>query len=544
MNILDSAQTRRDLIRLLGAGALAAAGIAVAPKSGLAAPGAARVLDVAASQDDARPEIVIGVPSNPAVLDPAQAGFSVVAARTLYCIYDYLIESDYLASDPPGLGTELVPGLASSWTRIDDLTFELKLRAGVLFHDGAAFTADDLKYTIERVTAPDADPLLQAIYSQVGSITTVEAIDDLTVRLVTATPDPSLEVRLTYGMIFPVPQHYIEEVGIEAFAQKPIGTGPYKVAEFIPGDQLVLEAFDDYWGSKPAFSKVTFRIIPEVATRLAAVRSDECQIAVQIPPDQIVEIQNDSELATRSIAIANCHIFHYNTKHPHVASKYLRQALNIGYDRQLLIDSLWRGNADVMNSFQLERWGAFYNPDRPAPAYDPDRARELLTQANYNGEEIVYRANPSYYMLGADAAQVIVAMWQELGVNARVEILDDLAADPENLMIKAWSNSISPNDPAATFLLWWGKNGGPQKDGLWVPEDSRFNGELTDTVAGSLDQAARVTAYQQMLDIWEDEAPASILYNQYETYVLRSDIAWQPYTIYGMDLREQAMVAQ
>lgn len=539
-----SPATRRDLFRLLGAGFAAATATSIVPAAGSASIDRVEVLGVSAAQTDLRPEIVIGVQANPSSLDPAQAGFSVVAARTLYAIYDYLIEADYLASDPPGLGSDLIPSLATAWTRVDDLTLELELRGDVLFHDGSSFTANDLKFTADRIIGPEANPLLQAGFSQFSPFERIEVVDDHTAWLVTKQPDAALEQRLTYGLIFPVPQAYVETVGDEAFNQAPVGTGPYRVVDFVPGDRIVLEAFEGYWGSPAAFSRVTYRTIPEVATRLAAVRSNECQIVTNIPPDQTVEVENDLSLAVSSVAIANCHIFHYNTKHPHVASKYVRQALNIGFDRQLLVDTLWRGSAEVMRSFQVERWGIFYNPDRPAPDYDPDRAKALLEQGGYAGEEIVYRANSAYYMLGSEAAQVVVAMWQELGVNARVELVEDLGADPENLIIKAWSNSIGPNDPAVTFWQWWGPTGHPQVSNLWTPEDERFNGELAEILTGSMDQAARAAAFQQMLDIWEDEAPAAILYNQNETYVQRAEIDWQPYTIYGMDLREQAIRGQ
>lgn len=526
----DTLSTRRDILRFLGAGALAAT-----------VGGAPKLLNVASAQDGAKPEIIIGVQGLPAALDPMQAGFSVVAARTLYSVYDYIIEADYLKSDSPGLGSELIPSLATEWSRIDDLTLEIKLRTDVTFHDGTPFTANDVKFTFDRVIGPDADPLLQTGISQMSTIDHVDVIDDYTVRFVTKAPDAALEQRFTYGILWPVPMAAVEAAGNEAFSLAPIGTGPYKVTDFVVGDRLVLEAYDGYWGSPAAFSKVTYRAIPEAATRIAAVRSNEVQLVTNVTPDQVVEIENDSSLAISSIAIANCHIYHFNTKHPNVANKLVRQALNIGFDRELIINSLWRGEADIMNSFQLPRWGDFYNPERPYPTYDPERAKALLEEGGYSDAEIVYRTGANYYTLTVDVAQAIVSMWQDLGVKASILVMEDTSEDPENLMIKTWSNSIAPGDPSVAFWQWWGPNGSPQKGGLWVPEDPRFNGELADTVLGSADQTARAAAYQQMLDIWDDEAPAAILYNQHEMYIQRADTNWQPYTIYGIDLREQAI---
>jgi peptide/nickel transport system substrate-binding protein len=522
--------TRRDFARLLALGTAA----------GAATLGGGRVLAQTPVAGD-RPAITIGVQSMPDSLDPAVAGGSVVGARTLYSIYDFILECDYLGGDAPGLGSEIVPSLAESWTQIDDLTTEFVLRSGVTFHDGSPLTANDVKYTVDRIIAPDADPTLQGMLSAFATIEAVEVVDDLTFRIVTKAPDPALLQGLTYGSFWTVPQAHVERVGNEAFGLMPVGSGPYKVVEFVPGDKLVMEAHAGYWGSPAAFSTVTIRVIPETATRIAGVQSNELQLITTVPPDQMVQLESDSNLATSSIPIANCHIYFFNTTHPVVSNKLVRQGLNKGFDRRAIIDSLWHGKADYMQSFQLERWGDFFNPDRDPYAYDPDAASALLEEGGYNGEEIVYTSINGYYLLGVEVAQVIVASWQALGVNARLEIVEAWSADPATTMIHTWSNSLAPNDPAVTYWKWWSPQGTPQAQGFWTPEDPRFNGELADTLTGSMDHAARVEAFQAMLDIWDDEAPAGILYNQHETYVQRGNVGWQPYTIYGMDLREKAI---
>jgi len=529
-SLLAGDVTRRDLMRLMGVGAAAGA---------LGMSGAQVLAQTPVAGD--RPAITIGVQSMPDSLDPAIAGGSVVGARTLYSIYDYLLESDYLGGETPGLGSEIIPSLATSWTQIDDVTVEFVLRDDVTFHNGTKLTASDVKYSVDRIIAPDADPALAGNVGNFSTFDSIEVIDETTFRIITKAPDPALIQGLTYGAFWTVPQAHVEDVGNEVFGQMPVGTGPYQVTEFVPGDHLTMTAYDGYWGSPAAFSQVTIRVIPETATRIAGVQSNELQLITTVPPDQLAELAGDANVATMSIPIANCHIYFFNTKHPNVANKLVRQGLNRGFDRKAIIDSLWHGRADYMQSYQLERWGDFFNPARDPFAYDPDAAKALLEEGGYNGEEIVYTSHSGYYLLGVEAAQVIVASWQALGVNARLELTDGFVEDPENMMIHTWSNSLAPNDPVYTFWKWWGPNGTPQAQGFWTPEDARFNGELADTLLGSLDHAARVQAYQEILDIWDDEAPAGILYNQHETYVQRAEIGWQPYTIYGMDLRQQAI---
>src|SRR5699024_2763582 len=96
-------------------------------------------------------------------------------------------------------------------------------------------------------------------------------------------------------------------------------------------------------------------------------------------------------------------------------------------------------------------------------------------------------------------------------------------------------------EPSHTFWRIWGEGGAAQANEYWVPEDPRYNGELGETLLTSFDHEARVEAFQAILDIWDDEAPAGILHNHHGTYAQQSHVGWQPYTIYGMDLREQAV---
>lgn len=528
-NLLGYKNSRRDLMRLLGVGMGASA---------VGATGARVLAETPVAGD--RPEIVVGVQALPGSLDPAVT-YSNVSLRTFYSIYDYLVEYDYLSGDTPGMGGELIPGLLTEWDVIDDFTHECKIREGVTWHDGTPFTANDIKYSVARINAEDADPTLTAHRSSIfPGIEDVEVIDDLTLRFITSIPKPGLINTFAYGQAWIVPEHLVEEIGNEEFALTGMGTGPYKVAEFVPGERLVLDANDDYWGNPPAFSRVTYRTIPEDATRIAGAQTGELDLITNVPPDQMNELQNDDRFRTDSIPFANAHIYFFNTKHPHVQNKLVRQGLNRAIDRKAIIDTIWGGMADYMGSFQIPSWGDFYNPDRDAYAYDPEAAKALLEEGGYNGEEIVYSTMQGYYVLDVEVAQVIAASWQAIGVNARVQVEEQWGVT-EDTMVLTWSNDLLPSEPSHTFWRIWGEGGPAQERGYWVPEDPRFNGEFGEILLSSFDHEARVEAYQGILDIWDDEAPAGILYNHHGTYLQRADLNWQPYTIYGMDFREQAV---
>lgn len=524
--------SRRSLLRLLGASAGAAG---IGPLLGVESGAAATYAVAQSGATGDRPELIIGVQAVPANMDPPQ-NISNVGNRVLYSLFDHLIETDFAGGDPPGTGSELLPMLATEWTRVDDRTLELKLRQGVLFHDGSPFTAQDVKFSLERMIAEDAPAELANARVIVSTIGGVEVVDDLTVRIVTTEPDPIIEQRLAAMPAWILPQAYFEQVGMEGFGQAPVGTGPYKFVELRPDDQLVFEAFDDYWGEPPPAARVIFRVIPETATRVAAIVNNEVQLITNIPPDQRPPLESADGVEIRDIPLANYHVLIFNTRHPALQDKRLRQALRLGIDRQLLVDALWSGQALLTRSAQVEAWATLYNEERPLLEFNPDRARELIQASGYDGTTIQYLTAPNYYTFGSEAGQAIVAMWQELGLNAELVTREDaFDLPPEEVMVRTWSNGLFPGDPDGSFWRNWGEGTPPQRN-FWTVENLRFN-ELGTAARQTLDEAFRYDAYQEMLDIWEDESPGTVLYLPIENYAVRQGIDWLPYSFWYMDFR-------
>lgn len=532
--LLHRGVSRRHVMRLLGttAGLVGVSGTSAASAAWSSQPPHLTLQD---GEDD-RPELIVGVQGLPANIDPPQSA-SNVSNRVLYSVFDWLIDTSFVAGDPPGTGNELVPMLATDWTRVDDTTFELQLRDGVLFHNDTPMTANDVKFTFDRMIGENAPAEFAYARSAISSISGVEVVDERTMRILTNAPDPVLESRLSAWPDFIVPQAYVEEVGLEGFGRAPIGTGPYRVLELAPDDQLVLEAFDDYWGERPPISRLTFRVIPETATRITSVITNEVQIATNVPPDQVPALQSESSVNLQQIPLANYHVLIYRTYSGVMGNKLLRQALNLGVDRQLLIDTLWGGDAIPTHGPQIEAWGKLYNPDRPLMQYDPDRAQQLIAESGYDGELITFRAHPTYYTLGLQAAQAIVQMWENIGLNTELVAREDIWGDPEEIMVAHWSNGLFPYDPDTTFWSAWGPNGRPQQE-WWTPENPRYN-ELGNAARQTLDQQSRYEMYQQAIDIWEEEAPGTVLYIPVENYASQNNVEWTPYAVYSMDLRAE-----
>ena len=208
-------------------------------------------------------ELRIGISVDVESMDPffvnQAAGWSVVHA-----LFDHLVERDFEGN--------IVPGLALDWTVVDTATLEFALREGVTFHNGEPFTAESVKFSVERMLAEEEAPN----QGKFTAIDGVEIVDDYTVRLLLNRPDGTLFDSLTSRLAM-LPPQYFEEVGAEGFAAAPVGTGPFTFVEWVPDDHVTLIASENYWdGSykgKPMVDTLIFRPIPEEATRAAELEA-------------------------------------------------------------------------------------------------------------------------------------------------------------------------------------------------------------------------------------------------------------------------------
>ncbi len=473
-----------------------------------------------------RDEMIVGVQGLAASVDPA-AHMGNVGTRVSYTPYDTLIRRDFLNNN------ELVPSLALSWERVSDTVLELKLREGVTFHNGDPFTADDVVYTFQRLFDSSEDSLLAEAKTYFLTFSKITKINDYTVQIETAEPDPLVINRLASWASWIVPKNYIETVGHDEFLLTGMGTGPFKFVSFDPDNEIVLERYDGYWGDPVPLQRLVFRVIPEIAARVTALINDEVQIITNVPPDQVGAINDASSVEVRSIPLANAHILYYNTHHPAIADKKLRQALNISIDRQLIIDTIWSGEAVPKRSHQFEEYGPLYNPDRPLMPYDPDRARQLVEESSYDGELVEYQLAAGYYTNSEQVAQAIVPMWQDVGINAEVRISEDFLSGDERIA-HTGSNSSILADPDGVQWRAWGA-GSTQQVNYW-DAPAEFN-ELGEEARRTLDQEKRYENYQRMLDIWGEEAPGTVLYDPVEFYGVSTQVNWSPYSFYYMDLR-------
>lgn len=473
----------------------------------------------------------IAIQENPRVLDPVLIQNNI-AYRVLPNVFETLIAVDYQD------GQALKPGLAVSWERIEPTVLELELRQGVTFHDGTAFTAEDVVFSFGPERMGEGAPGYQAFLSFLTTIDSVEAIDDYTVRVSTVDPDPILELRLSGWGAQIVSKDAFEalEGDWARWAAAPVGTGPFEIAALVPSERLVLRAFEGYWGERPNVDEVAFLDVPETSTRVSGLLSGDFDIIGELPPDQIPTVEANDGFRVEGGTIQNHRVITYNMNNSWLQDVRIRQALSLAIDRQLLVDTIWQGRVEVTNGMQWPEFGPLYDAERQEPAYDPDRARELLAEAGYEGEVIPYRIRANYYPAEIIESEALVAMWQAVGINVDMQIhdsWDQVYAEP-GTGIRNGSNPPLFNDPVSGLWRNYGNVGVEATRDNWQNDEFNALGRILLT---SLDTGERAAAHKAMLDIFHDQDPPSaILHALGQFYGVREGIAWTPYNVAFMDL--------
>ncbi|MFW5642124.1 MAG: ABC transporter substrate-binding protein [Roseicyclus sp.] len=320
------------------------------------------------------------------------------------------------------------PLLATSWERVDDLTWEFTLREGVTFHDGSAFDAEDVAFTLNHYADPEAGARSQA---SVDWIDRVEVVDPMTVRIVARAPFPAA-LEFVAGSLPIYPSDYVERVGWQEFSQAPVGTGPYALE---PGDanSFTLTAHDGYFegGGKgtPSIGTIEVRIIPDTATRIAELIGGGVDWIWNVPADQVPQIDAVPGLvgelgSTMRIAmIAMDASGRADPESPFMDIR-VRQAVNHAIDRETLVAALVGGNGEVID---VPCYPLQFGCDTAAATtydYDPDRARELLAEAGY-GEGFSARMASFRDRARAEAVQQYLA---EVGIDVDLEMLQARAS--------------------------------------------------------------------------------------------------------------------
>ena len=370
----------------------------------------------------------LGLAAEVSTLDPHYLNIAPNVAFSSH-LFDALVHSDQ--------DGKLVPGLAISWKPVDATTWEIKLRPGVKFHDGSDFTAEDAVYSLDRPALLKNSPGPFTSYTR--QIVGKQVVDAHTLRLKTAAPYGPLPLDLS--TIYIVSKKAAQQASTEDFnsGRAVIGTGPFKFASFRPGDSIAVVRNDNYWGPKPAWDKVTFRMITNDASRLAALLAGDVDAIENVPTADLARLKSQSSIALAQRTSWRTIFWTLDQGEApsrHITDKAgkplannplrdlrVRQALSHAINRQALSQRIMEGLA-VPASNIVAPGIMGYNAKLKPDAFDVERARKLLAEAGYpNGFAITMHGPKGGYINDEKVVQATAQFLSRIGVQAKVETL-------------------------------------------------------------------------------------------------------------------------
>lgn len=501
---------------------------AIALATSLLAPGLALAADLR-----------VGVEGAPTAMDPHFHNFG--PNKSLHGhVFETLIRRD--------ADMKLEPALALSWSVVDPLTWEFKLRPGVKFHDGSPLTADDVAWTINRAATLQSGAATYALYLR--QIKATEVVDPLTVRFRTDQPFPLMPAYLS--TIFVMSKTAGEKVTSDDLNQGRgvIGTGPYRFVSWQRGTSAELALNPDYWGPRPEWDKVSVRSIPTPGSRLAALLAGDVDIIDAVPSQDIEKLRanNRVTLFTKaSTTVLTMFPDHRPRPSPKVldnagkpmsvnpiADVRVRRALSMAINRQLLAERVLDGLGTPTGQFLLP--GAFAHlPDVGVPAYDPQGARRLLAEAGYpDGFQLTINCQNNRFINDEQICQALGQAFTRIGIKTQVEAL------PHTVMIAAAGRgelsffmhgfTIETAEPSS-YLQASLATQDPSRGRGAVNRGAYTNPKLDaaiDAAVAEIDDAKREAALREATRTALDDVALVPLYHQLNSWATRARITYAP----------------
>lgn len=456
------------------------------------------------------PELVIDLAGEPVSIDPAFA----YAARDwsiVHSIYDGLVA---IGED----GT-IQPLAAEMFAAIDELTFEAQLRNGLTFHDGSPVTADAAIRGMEHLQASD-ESQVSGLFS---TISEMQRIDDLTVRIICDSPSPWLPAQLAvWHMLLP------EGYTTETLVSNPIGSGPYTLVSWEQGSQIELERFSAYQPTAvkgaPIADRAVYRFVPEASTRVADLASGSADIAVEIPVDHHEAVASGGASVVSTPIVGSAWIRIATDTAPFDDPK-VREALNMALDVDTIAETFVAEAAHRLASIHPDERSMGFDPDLSPYTYDPDQARALLDEAGFgDGIDTIFEVTTAVPQAIAEA---IVGQWAEVGIRAALQV-SQLAA-----FNATWADASAPPLRMATWRPLYDPytllNLVFASEGYLSRYDNPHADELIASAATETNPEKRAAIYRELAALMHQDAPAVFLWNLVESYGVSEEAsAWDP----------------
>ena len=512
--MLREGVNRRQVLKALGWSALAGA----VP---LGTPGVA-----AAQKPKYGGTIKIGSFQNIDTLDPHQTTF-ITACAIHNNIYNGLLK----ITSPDGKGVEFKPELAREWEIQGDRTHVFRLQKGVTFHNGEPCTSAEVKWNLERVKDKAQSPIHAW---KLELLEHVETPDAETVKLHFAKPYPFLRVALTgstgrAGTI--VSPRAAKEKG-KAYGRSPVGTGPFKLAEWKEADYILLEKNPNYWetegGNKlPYLDKVLIKFIIEPSTLVAAVKTGEVDGINNVAPQFVAELRKDPKLNVLTAVGGNWRCMHFNLAKEPFTDKALRKAVAFAIDRKEIVEKVEFGEAIVAHGPISPPMGKFYDPafetGKNGQYFDLEQAKQLVKQSKHaNGVDVTLLVGNAG--TAPRQAEVVQAQLAKIGVRVKIEIADAptfrrrwLQDKQWDLVQLQWDADLDPDETLYPEL----HSSEAWNAGKWVNKD--FD-RAVEIARSENDFAKRKKAYDDAVKAMVEDVPVAIVLHANEQKVVAKHV--------------------
>ena len=431
---------------------------------------------------------------------------------------------------------ELIGDLAQDWSvSADNLTITFRIRQGIKWHDGVKFTAQDVKFTYDTIMHADYTGVRAKDFKVVQSIT---CPDDYTLVMKLSSVDASLLSKLTIGVI---PKHIfaghpIAQLREHPASRKPIGTGPFKLKEWVSGQYIVLDRNPDYFwsGNEPYLEQVRFRFYTDTQATVAALQAGDIDYMGAIPVDEIDFIKQNYATKYSFHDTKGNGYWYIGMKqdNPIFSNKNVRQALAYGLDRTNIVSALYKGYGTVINADKPISAGWAYNPNLNTYAFNTEKAKQLLAAAGWNkvgsdgirtnaaGERLSFTLiSASGNQTRENLLQIIKNQWNAIGVEAKIELFeisvyyDKLDAGDFEIYQWGWNLGLDPDN----FIFWHSTSGFDEKGILQGYNDVGFSNkrvdELIEKARGTFNQEIRRQCYWEIQEILNEELPYVFLYS-------------------------------
>lgn len=492
--------------------------------AGMAALGALGIPRSVLAQAAASGELAIAYPADVPTWDPNArtfpAGFSL-----------YLTVFDQPLVQGPTL--EVLPGLVTKWGFIDDkrLALALDLRSDAVFHDGTPFTAEDIRYTyFERPRAPVAEGQRKLDTAFIWrKVKDIEVVSPTRAVMHFSEPMPTAISWLHFLASFVVPKNALETMGLDAFAKKPVGSGPYKLVEYQQGARMVLEAHERYWAGKPPIGRVTIDIVKDQNARTAAIESRRATMAIDVPIREAERLGKVPGLVSTIDPITDITILQVS-KAGGFTDQKVRLAAHHAINKAALSKAFF-GGAAVPISVPAAKGTPGY-PEDYEFAFSEDKAKALLKEAGFSPEKPVAitlsttnGVNPGDF----DVARAIVQMWKKVGINAELETIE-LSTYQERLRAGAlkeatlysWGNTAGDPEFYAGYLL--------DPKSIFSAYKSEDLGQMIQPLLTEMDEAKRIAGYKAVNRFAAEQGYTIPLYQSVKTIAHTDKVAIKKYS--------------